>query len=272
MTAKNKNDTAPPPTSLVGRFIRHILHFFVGLGVGLAPFLGNKDVPGFRALISVMPFQIVSELITFSAFLMGMIVVAIQFYSREGVSPLFLRRLFGIALAALVVGFVLFRHLRIEYTVDVERGARDKTVAVLIGSSPPKKSCNCPDPEQNPEECIQRLSFSSSAITTCWDGREIRRRGEILGFSYLLLTGGVGVLVGLLLLQRPSRRAQEETEEPAEAKVDKPAKKSIPARRTRPKRVQTTKTKATPSDPEQPAEAKGDPKAGTKPPEPEVLP
>lgn len=197
-------------------FIRLILDFFVGVAVGLAPFLGTQKIPFFRALISIMPFQISNELIALSAFIMGLIVAAIQFYSSKSskrISQRVLGKRFAIALVTMLVGFLLFYFLRNEFTVDVARGQSEETVTVLIGSTafpyePQKEDgCHCPDATRNPEACIQRLSFDAGAIAHCWSYREIRRRGELLGLSYLLLTGGVGVLIGLILLQERARHA-----------------------------------------------------------------
>jgi len=263
MSIDSKVEPIPPLTLMPRRFVHHILNFFVGLGIGLAPFLGNKKVPGFRALISVMPFQITSGLITISAVLMGVIVVAVQFYSAERISRPLLRKLFGIALTALIVGFVLFYHLRIQYTVDVERGKSGQTVTVLIGALP-RKGCACPNAEQNPEECIRRLSFSSAAIASCWDRREISARGELLGLSYLTLTGGVGVLIGFLLLQEELRRAAK----------NKQAQKQGPKKNrqagTTPKKARAAKGAS--MGPEPSSRDADNPEAGSEPPGPAVLP
>src|SRR4051812_30870916 len=75
-----------PPTSMAQRFVRYGLGFFVGVAIGMAPFLGEVNVPVFRALLSVMPFQLWSDLIPLSAFLMGIIAVAVQFYAAERTS------------------------------------------------------------------------------------------------------------------------------------------------------------------------------------------
>ncbi len=279
MGAKEKGGESPPLTSVPRRFARLVFEFFVGLAIGLAPFLGTKNVPGFRALISVIPFQITYNLITLSAFLMGIIVVAVQFYSEERISRSLLNRLFGIALIALVVGFVLFNHLRIEYTVEVERGR--STVTVLTSSSP-KKACFdvCPNPEDNPEECIKILSFNSSAIASCWDSKEIRRRGELLGFSYLVLTGGVGVLIGFLLLQEKLLREEKKQEKLKEQEAQEPGtikpaapKKARAAKAAPGIREQSTENPGNPqgsdtSKPVDPPTKPKKPKAGTPAPRP----
>ncbi|HEX6903916.1 MAG TPA: hypothetical protein VF789_29665 [Thermoanaerobaculia bacterium] len=219
-------DSSPPLTHLPQRFVRHILSFFVALAIGLAPFLGTRNVPGFKALISVMPFQDRSELITLSAFLMGLIVVAIQFYSEERISRPLLRKLFGISFVTLVTGFVLFYFLRGEFTETVDRG--NKRITVLVGSAP-ISSCKCPNP-QNTVGCIQHLSLTPDAIASCWERREIKRRGQILGLSYLILTGGVGVLIGFLMLQEKLRREEkrkEQTKKQGAQKQDR-AKQATP--------------------------------------------
>jgi hypothetical protein len=215
MSTESAKEQIPLSEPVPRRFARLILNFFVGLGIGLSPFLGLKNVPFFKSLISVMPFQIAPKLIVFSAFLMGIIVTAVQFYSSERISRPVLRKRFAIALIMMLVGFVLFYFLRSEFTVDVQRGQSEETVTALIGSTPfkyepfEKDGCHCPNPERNPKACIQRLSFNADAIEMCWDQREIRHRGELLGLSYLILIGGVGVLVGLIMLQEEVRRREK---------------------------------------------------------------
>ena len=212
MKIETVEEKVPLSEPVPRRFVRLILNFFVGLGVGLSPFLGFKNIPGFKSLISVMPFQIAPRLIVLSAFLMGIIVTAVQFYSAERIARPVLRKRFAIALVTMLVGFVLFYFLRGEFTVDVERGQSEETVTALIGATPfpyaplDEDGCHCPNPARSPEACIQRLSFNAAAIEKCWDSREIRHRGELLGLSYLLLTGGVGVLVGFILVQERGRR------------------------------------------------------------------
>jgi len=203
-------------TALPQRFVRYVLNFFVGLGIGLAPFLGTKNIPGFKALISVMPFQITSELIPLSAFLMGLIVVAVQFYSAERISRPTLRKRFKLALAVMGVGFVLFFYLRSDLTESMQVG--HTTVTVLTGSTR-IEGCGCPKGLNN-KRCIARISLNPEAIETCWDSQEIKRRGEILGLSYLILTGGVGLLIGFLILQGEARRQARKKE--AQARVKRP--------------------------------------------------
>jgi len=195
----------PPPTPLAKRFVRYVLGFFVGVVIGIAPFLGSVNVPGFRALLSVMPFQITSDLIPLSSFLMGIIVVAVQFffYAAEGTSPVARKKRFQLALFVMIVGFVLFVILRDEFTVSVPRGG--SRVTVLISSSP-MENCDCKNPQGSPANCIRRLAFAEEAIERCWGHEPLTRRSQLLKLSYLILTGGVGVLIGLLLLEDEARR------------------------------------------------------------------
>lgn len=190
-------DKILPPTPLARRYVRLLLGFTVGVAIGMAPFLGNVEVPGFRALLNVMPFQIQYELVSLSAFFMGMVAVAVQFYAAEEISRPVLRKRFGFALIALVVGFFLFVILRNLFTVSVERG--DRHVTVLYGPSP-LKDCGCGNP-RNAAACIKELSLDKAAIASCWDEEDLKKRGLILEISYLLLTGGLGGLIGILFLQ-----------------------------------------------------------------------
>ena len=78
-----------PPTPLAQRYVRYVVGFGVAVGVGLAPFLGK--VPGLDVLARLFPPDLKSTLIPFSAFLMGLIAVAIQYYSAESISRPVLR-------------------------------------------------------------------------------------------------------------------------------------------------------------------------------------
>src|SRR4051812_25046827 len=76
-----EQQTFSPPTPLAKRFVRSVLGFGVGVGLGLAPFLGKLGVPGFSALLSLFPEALSAFLIPVSAFLMGMLAAVTQFYS-----------------------------------------------------------------------------------------------------------------------------------------------------------------------------------------------
>ncbi|HXO27073.1 MAG TPA: hypothetical protein VOA80_07005 [Thermoanaerobaculia bacterium] len=208
------------PTGLARRLVRYILGFGVGVGVGVAPFLGKLQVPGFEALLSLFPETLQRSMIPISAFLMGLVAVAVQFYSGETLSQLGVRQRFFRSLATLLVGLLI---LIVLYTllvvrVPIEGGAR--SVPIILALSRSATCLGCP-PAISDGECIARLSLNPKAIESCWGSRPLALSRLALTLAYLVLTGGFGALIGLLLLQEDLRsRERREAENHGDADPD----------------------------------------------------
>jgi hypothetical protein len=191
------------PTDLARRYVRYVRGFGVSIAIGLAPFLGKVKLPGFSALLEAVPFQIQDSLIPLSAFLMGLVAVAVQFYAGEQVAPARIRSLFGAGLVVLVAGLVLFIVFSTSFVERQKFG--DQSVGVIVSDSRlPPPGCHCPRTLDD-KACIQQLSLDEAALDSCWGGPSLRRRKLALSVTYLLLTGGFASLIGLLLLQEGSR-------------------------------------------------------------------
>ena len=197
MPVKRSPKTPPLPTPVSRRLVRYVVGFGIGVGLGMAPFLGR--VPGMGSLLELFPEEMRRTLIPSSIFLMGLITVAVQFYSAESISRAALRRRFSIALIALLSGFFLFLGL---YAGFVETSGK---VPVVLGTSR-LPGCGCNAARLSDSECVANLSYDPRAIDSCWGNRRLVRL--FLGISYLLLTGGFAALIGLLLLQEDRRRAK----------------------------------------------------------------
>lgn len=204
-TARDK--TSGPPSTLARRYVRYVVGFGIGIGIGLAPFLGK--IAGFDALLTIFPRNFRGSLIPVSAFLMGIIAAAVQFYSGESFRRNVLRRRFGISLGLLLSGLLLLFIFYSLFIVPFPVDGGKTTIPVVIGASRISgPSCRCP-PEYGTIACIRELSVDDAAIETCWDAPSIRLRRMLLSLSYLTVTGGFGALIGLLLLQEEARKKQK---------------------------------------------------------------
>jgi hypothetical protein len=214
-----------PPTPLARRFVRYVVGFGVGVVVGLAPFLGVLPIPLFRPLLDLFPQQLEGDLIPLSAFLMGLVVVAVQFYSGESLSRARLRRRFRLSLVAIVAGFFVFVVLHQLFVVSVDY---DGGRAAFAKSWQRTERCGCnEDPEKGwqylqDKECIRHLSFDEAAIEECWGSGRLRVVEIALAVPYLLLTSGFGVLVGLLLLTEEARRRGRRRRGGSRKRISKP--------------------------------------------------
>ena len=101
-----------PPESFVRRWVRAVLGFSVGVAVGLAPFLGEFDTPGFTPLLSLFPPTLKSVLLPTSAFLMGTIGAVSQFYSGL---PIKINSLKAYAKRIIILMLVTFFLLLLSY-------------------------------------------------------------------------------------------------------------------------------------------------------------
>jgi hypothetical protein len=197
-----KTDKKPAlPTPLARRYVRYVAGFGLAVGIGLAPFLGK--VPGFDVLARLFPPDLRSTLIPFSSLLMGVIAVAVQYFSGESISRPALRRRFTFSLAAVVAGLFLFLILHDLLIVQfpIEGGSSTLPVVVALNRT---KDCSCKT--SSDVECLAEISTNPRAVERCWGSRPLKLSRMALGLSYLLVTGGFGALIGLLLLQEESRR------------------------------------------------------------------
>jgi len=194
----------PPPTPLARRFVRSVLGFGVGIGLGLAPFLGK--VVGVDALLHLYPQEMHTSLITLSAFLMGIVAAAIQYYAGEGIGRTTLRRWFRRSLIGLLGALLLLIVLYTQFVEQVSTSNRPVVIALSRTAT-----CDCPQ-RIGDVACIEQITVSPGALDSCWGSRPRKMSRLLLMLSYLLVTGGFGALVGLLLIQEEGskrRKAQE---------------------------------------------------------------
>lgn len=209
-----------PPTGVARQFVRLILGFSLGVGLGLAPFLGNREVPVFKALLGLYPTHYREMLVTLGAFTMGVLAVVVQFYSVENVSRDTIRRLFRRTLAAIGAALVVLTVISVNYVEQVKT-ARGIDSFIVVG----KRLATCPcdqvaDYYISKHDCLLLLGDDPGAIARCWSEDAENYMVLALVPSYLLLTGGFGALIGLLILQNTARK-QEKTRAAAKRPVQR---------------------------------------------------
>jgi len=188
------------PTALARKFVLYFAGFWVAVGLALAPLLANAK-PG--SLLALFPESLRLSLIPFSGLLMGGVALAVQFYQREGTSRARLRRRFGVLIVGTGLAVLALVVLLNLLVVDVPMPAAASTTHVLIGFHR-LPTCGCVTPSD--VGCLGELGPDDPmAVESCWS----RRWSKLtLTIAYLTTIGGLGGLVGLLLLQEASRRAQ----------------------------------------------------------------
>lgn len=190
------------PTILANRYVRYAVGFGVAVPIGLAPLLGKYRVKGFEPLLSLFPEASKTFLIATSAFLMGIVAVVIQFYAGESIARHEIRKRFKRSTVAILVALFALVTL---YSLRVLR-VRDPVTAryepVILGWWRVSEEAGCGCTTDDDLECADGLGYSD--LGSCWP-----HRGQVelsLQLLYLVLTGGLGALIGLVLLQEEARR------------------------------------------------------------------
>jgi hypothetical protein len=195
-----------PPTSEARDYIRYVVGFSVAVTVGLAPYLGKAEVPGFAALLTLVPEDLHDTAFPLSAALMGAVAVGVQWMfagrpSRSRLDQLFKRA--GMSFIASLFVFIVVNTFVVE---RIYVGATQRTEAFLIGWQRPDQS-PCAKPMSN-ANCIKRLLLDRAEIRGFWGDTQVRTAQLALIVSYLGTTGSFGALIGLLLV-RGSLKAKE---------------------------------------------------------------
>jgi hypothetical protein len=189
------------PTKTTRTWIRWVLGFGVGVAVGLAPFLGRMDIPGFTSLFNVLPFNDRDQIYPLSGFVCAVTAVSYQYWA-QGKQPDH-RRLFMRALVFTIACFLGFLALRTLFVVDVPLDGNHEFIPVLV-SAGRVATCGCP-PAMSDVQCVQNISIDVAEIASCWGDGPLRliRLGLIL--AYLGLIAAFGLLVGAALVQQGDR-------------------------------------------------------------------
>jgi len=208
------------PSPFASSFARRILGFGVWFAIGMAPFLGKIQVPGFTAVVAMYPVTMQRWLIPLSGLVMGMIAVTIEFASERHHLQRTLTRWFMGTLAAFVVSLIVLIYLYKGVVTGVEQSVRLEndhieqfTQSVVTGStrvpSPlPDPECGC-RPNQAASKCLVDISLDPANIDVCFGSKAVSTATVDLALVYLVLTGSFAAAVGLLMLEQRRRRARQ---------------------------------------------------------------
>lgn len=188
-----------PPTPLAKQLAKYVVGFGVAFVVGLAPYLGVVNVPGFTALLTVFPTSIRNTMIPLSAFLMGLVAVVVQWYGTDKPGHAWLARKFKrtVAIALGSLALLVVTHVLTVVRVHLDGGR--EAVSFVVGFVRPA-SCGC-SPQLSDADCIKNVTLDEAAIASCWGDKVVGTAKILLIFLYLLTTGSFVWLVGLLLLR-----------------------------------------------------------------------
>lgn len=199
----------PQPPNAAARWVRYLVAFGVSVAVGLAPLLGAMNIPGFRALLTLFPrapFDSQDTVVPLAAFLMGVVAVGVQFYSRRRPEWSSLGSVFKKLSLLILVSIVLLLCLHV-FTVEQVSVEDGEKVSVLLGVTRPNTCREC-TPSMSNAECLEHTTLNPGRILSCWS--EIQIKASFLGLAiiYLTILGSFGAFVGVLVLQEPPARGQ----------------------------------------------------------------
>lgn len=196
------------PSSVTWSLGEKVLGFGVWFAIGISPFLGNKDVPGFSSLLSMYPESMRAVVIPLASFLMGVMALVVDFAAARGnfgEDALWLRfkRTVAISVGSLLLlaGVYFFTVVRIVKTVSP---TADVTLAFVTGtlSVPhqyPGSKCACLEGEAA-TNCLRTTVVTPENLDNCFGSARIAVATLVLTLLYLLLTGSFVAAVGLQIL------------------------------------------------------------------------
>lgn len=204
------------------RFARYFLAFTVGIGVALAPYLGAVNVPGFRALFSILPVDIRNIALPISSAVCGIVAlytvtIWMKESSRRNLSHWFRRwiQVSVVTLSAFVIATLWF-----SVGVVTDGGAGEVRFTVGPAARPTREPC---PPNVSDETCIRVLTFDPGAIRGFWGDRSVRLGQAAILFSYVGFVGCLGGAIGqgMSLGRSPSRRRNRRPSEPVKPRAKK---------------------------------------------------
>lgn len=203
MGQDSKKTDLPLPPPLARAWVRTLLGLGVATIVALAPYLGAASIPGFSALVELVPRTERGTAHALAAAILGVVATVVQWSGSDRISSAELRRSFQRSLMTFSVGLGGLLVASTLVVVPVFVPSTGYTERYIVGFTRPDRE-PCPIAEVPSEaECIsQRLTLSPARVSGHWGDREVRVARLALLLPYLLSIGSFGWMVGLLILKQ----------------------------------------------------------------------
>jgi hypothetical protein len=205
MTEQQDNSSANrrgklPPVAV--ELIRYVLGFSVSVSLGLAPFLGKLDVPGFSPMLSFIPCSLQDLAIPLSSAAMGLVAIGTQWrasmqHRTERIVEKF-RRTIQLSIIALAV----LTAVEIFGVVQIDVPAVNRTAAFAIGPIHPHRF---PCESLGRAECIHKIGLNENQINGYFGETQVNLTKCILVIAYVTFMSCFGALVGMLITGRKRR-------------------------------------------------------------------
>lgn len=197
-----KASDLPQPPALAARWLRALVALAVTVPLGLAPLLGKLDIPGFTTLLTLYPDELRNTALALATFAMALVAVGVQFFAGDKTNQRKLRRAFLVLTAGLFALLVTLAYQHVQHVVTVPVGREGHTLTYVVGAQR-LPTCKC-QPTEGDSRCLHRIGLDPSYHASCWAQADMRRQSFQLLMLYVALMTGIGALVGLLLMKRPT--------------------------------------------------------------------
>lgn len=190
----------PEPPAMAKRWVSALLALLVSVPIGLAPLLGNFDIPGFKAVLSLYPEALQNTALPLASVAMGLVAVSVQFFAQDKLNDRKVRGWFVKLFIALFVLLFSLAFVHNKHVVTIEAGPEAQPVSFVVAAAR-IADCGCQSSDSD-AYCIQRIGLDQALLSACWPESEIRGASFLLTALYVLLMSGLGALVGLLVLRK----------------------------------------------------------------------
>jgi hypothetical protein len=179
----------------LGKWSRTLFAIGVTVPIGLAPLLGKLQLPGFDALLALLPEELQKPAVILGATAMSLVAASVVFRS---VSKIAHRSLMSQARKSLWLAVVLLSALVLSLTFLTTRVhyGNGESHSFVTGFYQPNKP---PCVDVSEETCLDDLTFSTSRISTYYGDKQIKAASVIILALYISFFAYFGNLIGVLI-------------------------------------------------------------------------